>query len=89
MTEFTEGFNTYRVYPITMKDKNADEIIGKIEAYRITQRTTTVEVTDMRKIEAMIYAMADKFLELEELTELKEEIRMTRLGQMLREEYWK
>ena len=96
MTEFTEGFNTYRVYPIIMKDKNADEVIEKIqekldrgetltkvdlvplilcplmggempqkkriiEAYKITQRTTAVEITDIRKIEAMIYAMADKF----------------------------
>ena len=57
-----------------------------IEAYKITQRTTAVEVTDIKKIEAMIYAMADKFLELEELKELKEEMKMTRLGQMLRED---
>ena len=56
-----------------------------IEAYKITQRTTAVEVTDIKKIEAMIYAMADKFLELEELKELKE-MKMTRLGQMLRED---
>ena len=57
-----------------------------IEAYKITQRPTAVEITDIRKIEAMLYAMADKFLELEELKELKEDIRMTRLGQMLRED---
>ena len=121
MTEFTEGFNTYRVYPIIMKDKNADEVIGKIqekldrgeiltkadlvplilcplmggemsqkkrliEAYRITQRAKDVKVTDIKKIEAMIYAMADKFLDSAELAELKEEIKMTRLGQMLRED---
>lgn len=30
--------------------------------------------------------MADKFLKSEELVELKEEIKMTRLGQMLRED---
>ena len=57
-----------------------------IEAYRITQRAKDVKVTDIKKIEAMIYAMADKFLDSAELAELKEEIKMTRLGQMLRED---
>ena len=38
---------------------------------------------DIRKIEAVIYAMADKFLESMDLEEIEEEISMTRLGQML------
>ena len=38
---------------------------------------------DIRKIEAVIYAMADKFLESMDLEEIVEDISMTRLGQML------
>jgi len=34
----------------------------------------------------MLYAMADKFLEAAELEKLKEEIAMTRLGQMIWED---
>jgi hypothetical protein len=30
MTELQEGENTYRVVPIIMRDKNADELIGKL-----------------------------------------------------------
>lgn len=40
----------------------------------------------MSKIEAMLYAMTDKFLEAVHLEQLKEEISMTRLGQMIWEE---
>lgn len=35
------------------------------------------------KVEAVLYAMAEKFLEEEELKEVKREVKMTRLGQML------
>ena len=37
----------------------------------------------LQKIEAMIYTMADKFLENDDFEHVKEGIRMTRLGQML------
>lgn len=37
----------------------------------------------IQKVEAVIYIMADKFLESKEMEKLKEEIKMTRLGQML------
>lgn len=37
----------------------------------------------IRKVEAMIYVMADKFLDSIEMEQLKEEIKMTRLGKML------
>lgn len=30
MTEFTAGVNTYRVIPITMREKNVDELIAKL-----------------------------------------------------------
>ena len=121
MTEFTEGFNTYRIKPIIMQNYNADEFLAKLEqkqnngetiikedliplvlcplmggesatkdrinkAYRIIRKTTDVKKEDTAKIEAMLYAMADKFLDVVDLEKLKEEIAMTRLGQMIWEE---
>lgn len=121
MTEFSEGINTYRVKPIIMKHRNADELITNLEqkqkngevitkedliplvlcplmagessqkdrihrAYRITRNVKEVEKEDISKIEAMLYAMADKFLDAVELKQLKEEIAMTRLGQMIWED---
>ena len=121
MTEFTEGYNTYRIKPIVMKEKDADEILRRLEekqkkgesitakeliplvlcplmngrssqrerinkSYKIIKNTTTVEKNKKDKIEAMLYAMADKFLEAAELEKLKEEIAMTRLGQMIWED---
>lgn len=118
MTEFTEGANTYRVIPIIMRDKNADQLIAGLQrkaeagealtrqdlvpltlcplmggslsqkeriraAYGITRRATQIPKEDIRKIEAMIYTMADKFLESADIKEIEEEISMTRLGQML------
>lgn len=121
MTEFTEGFNTYRIYPIIMQHKDADELLANLErklesgecitkedlvplvlcplmggksshkeriskAYRITRNATEVKKEDIQKIEAMIYAMADKFLDAVDLEKMKEEIAMTRLGQMIWED---
>ena len=118
MTEFTEGFNTYRVHPIIMQDENADQLIAELQrkidagepltkqdivpltlcplmggrmtqkerikaAYAITRQATDVSPEEIRKIEAVIYAMADKFLESMDLKEIMEDISMTRLGQML------
>ena len=54
-----------------------------LESYRITQSAVDMEKPEAEKIEAVIYAMAEKFLEEKELEELKREVRMTRLGQML------
>lgn len=121
MTEFTEGFNTYRIQPIIMQHKNADELIARLErklengealtkedlvplvlcplmggessqkeriskAFHITRNATEVNEKDVQKIEAMIYAMADKFLDAIDLEKMKEEIAMTRLGQMIWED---
>lgn len=117
MTEYTEGINTYRVIPIIMRDKNADQelkrLIEKVQkgepftrddlillsmcplmagemdqkeriktAFSIVQKVRG-SGEEIRKIEAVIYAMAEKFLDSMELGEIKEEIKMTRLGQML------
>ena len=121
MTEFTEGFNTYRVEPLIMQDYNADELLAKLErkqsdgevitkedliplvlsplmkgissakerinkAYKIIRKTTGIKKEDVAKMEAMLYAMADKFLDAADLEKLKEEISMTRLGQMIWED---
>lgn len=118
VTEFTEGINTYRVQPIIMQGKNADELFqkleGKIEAgeeitkadivplsltplmggessikdriirsYQILQMSKGVAAEDIGKIEAVIYAMADKFLEEMDIEEIQEMMAMTRIGQAI------
>ena len=52
-------------------------------AYDITGNVTEISRAEIRKIEAVIFAMADKFLENVELEELEASLKMTRLGQML------
>lgn len=118
MTEYTEGVNTYRIVPIIMQDKNADEVIANLQrkiavgveitkadllplvlsplmggkmsqkervsaAYDITRKAVNVDAEVIRKVEAVVYIMADKFLDSAEMEQLKEEIKMTRLGKML------
>lgn len=118
LTEFTEGINTYRIIPIIMQEKNADEFIRKLKehiqngipvtreelvrltlcplmggtssqkerilaAFAITKEATEIEPDELRKIEAVIYAMADKFLDSIDIEEVMEEISMTRIGQKL------
>ena len=123
MTEFTEGHNTYRIKPIIMQHKNADELLGNLElklknrevitkedlisialcplmggksshkeriskAFYLMHSAEEIKKEDKDKIEAMLYAMADKFLEAVDLKKLKEEIAMTRLGQMIWKMEW-
>ena len=118
MAEFTEGVNTYRVVPITMQSRNADQVIRELqekqecggeltkedlvpltlcllmggdmsqkdrveEAYRITRDAGSVGQDEQDKIEAVLYIMADKFLESAEKKELMEAVGMTELGQLL------
>ncbi len=52
-------------------------------AYDITRQATIKDAEVIRKVEAVIYIMADKFLDSVEMEQLKEEIKMTRLGKML------
>lgn len=121
MTEFTEGFNTYRIQPIIMQDYNADTLLNHLEekqklgkiitkedliplilsplmagkssiiervsaTYKIIKQNTDVLKADSIKLEAMLYALADKFLDSTDLEKLKEEISMTKLGQMIWED---
>ena len=59
------------------------------KAYQITQDASTVNEEELRKIEAVLYAMAEKFLESMDLEEIMEGVRMTRLGKMLVEAGYK
>ena len=121
MTEFKEGINTYKVVPIILSDKDADQVIGELKrkveeeepltkadllplclsplmggkmpqrerimaAYDITRKAMGVTQDVIQKVEAVIYIMADKFLDAKEMKQLKEELKMTRLGQMLYED---
>ena len=52
-------------------------------AHRITKDYAALPPWETDKLEAVIYAMADKFLESMDMEEIKEDMRMTRLGQML------
>lgn len=61
---------------ISIKDriKNAFQIIGE---------ENCMKAEETQKIQAVIYALAEKFLKNEEMDEIKGVINMTRLGQML------
>lgn len=52
-------------------------------AYKVTQKAVSMNREDIRKIEAVLYVMADKFLDAADMEEVLEGIRMTKLGQML------
>ena len=117
-SELDCGLYTYRVQPIYLKDKNADEVFRKLkqkqdngeafteddyaalsltplmsgkmsrkdmfkEAIRLAKPNIELSA---EKATALLYTLADKFLDRTELDEIKEVIRMTRLGQMLMDE---
>ena len=50
---------------------------------QIGKEVETSEQEELRQIEAILYTMADKFLEKAELREIEEVIAMTELGKML------
>ena len=117
-SELDCGLYTYRIQPIYLKDKSADEVFQKLkhkqrngetfteedyaalsltplmsgnmsrkdmfkEAIRLAKPSTELNA---EKATAMLYTLADKFLSKAELDEIKEVMRMTRLGQMLVDE---
>lgn len=117
-SELDCGLYTYRVQPIYLKDKNADEVFQKLkqkqdngEAFteddyaalsltplmsgKMSRKDLFKEAISLakpnmelsaEKATAMLYTLADKFLDKAELDEIKEVMRMTRLGQMLMDE---
>ena len=117
-SELDCGLYTYRVQPIYLKAKNADEVFRKLKQKQdngdvfteddyaalsltplmsgkmsrkdmfkeaICLAKPNIELS-AEKATAMLYTLADKLLDRAELDEIKEVIRMTRLGQMLMDE---
>ena len=117
LTEFTSGFNIYRVQPIIMKGYRAEKVFENL-TYKIENsipltkedlvplalcplmsgelsqkdrfqnafhilRQSGKNIPDVKKIEAVVFAMANKFLESVDFDELKEEFKMTELGLFL------
>lgn len=71
----TDGINTYRVRLIRLKDEDADEVLKRGE--------DVFPKEDVRKMEAILYTFAVKFLDKQEIGLIKEEMAMTILGQMI------
>ena len=117
--ELAEGFSTYRIRVIRLKNENADEIIRKLEKRQETEgieRKDLVQLLltplmggampqperiqrslrmlrkerecltheDLMRMQAVLYTLAMKFLTIAELGKIKEELRMTVLGEMIR-----
>ncbi|MEE1314552.1 MAG: hypothetical protein UHS49_02140 [Faecalimonas sp.] len=123
-TELTDGYNTYRVYPLVMGDIDVggcivglyekiqkgkkltkEDIVplalcplmgGKLsQKERIQQafallreitehpEETEMDTEEIGKVEAVIYTMAEKFLETVDLDEVMEGLSMTRIGRRL------
>ena len=70
--------------PLMAGNSSQKDRINK--AFHIIHKAKLIKREDKDKIEAMLYAMADKFLDTVDLEKLKEEITMTRLGQMIWED---
>ena len=117
-SELDCGLYTYKVQPIYLKNKNADEVFQQLKQKQDNGETFTeddyaalslsplmsgkmsrkemfkkaINLTKANhelcaeKTRAMLYALADKFLDKAELDEIREVMRMTRLGQMLMED---
>ena len=117
-SELDCGLYTYKVQPIYLKNKNADEVFQQLKQKQDNGETFTeddyaalslsslmsgkmsrkemfkkaINLTKAshelcaEKTRAMLYALADKFLDKTELDEIREVMRMTRLGQMLMED---
>ena len=67
----------------SQKSAPTQEKISYSMAETHLQAPARVFQNEVQKIEAVIYAMAEKFLEKMDLEEVMEEISMTRLGEML------
>ena len=114
-SELKCGIYTYRVIPVYMGEKDADEVILRLKKKKAAGESLTeddfawLSLTPLMggklsrkdrikegillakeeynriadKVTAMLYTLADKFLDGEDLNEIKEAVIMTRLGQMI------
>ncbi len=53
----------------------------------VNRKGTAVSTEEAEKMEAMLYALANKLLDKADLEKIKEEIKMTKLGEMLRADF--
>ncbi|WP_412331698.1 hypothetical protein [Hungatella sp.] len=118
LSELKTGHNTYRIIPIRLKDKDADELLAKlfekqksgeklersdlvplllttlmsgttnqkdriILANQLITKSGALSETDLKKMQAVLYTLANKFLSKDDLNQVKEVLFMTPLGQML------
>ena len=87
----TNGRSCYRVRVICLKEWDADRLIRELSQPERIRRSLCLlrgeqenqDKTELLKMQAVLYTLAEKFLQKEELEKIKEEIHMTRLGQMI------
>ena len=90
-TRLNCGANIYQVIPIYLAEKDSDKVFKRLQEKQNTIKEGILmakqcKTTTSEKVTAMIYTLADKFLTGTELEEIKEAIRVTRLGEMLMED---
>lgn len=116
--ELNTGYNTYRIIPVRLKDRDSDELFARlfekqkqgvkpnradlvplllatlmsgntdqkeriILANRLITESGTLSESDMVRMQAVLYTLANKFLSKDDLNQVKEALFMTPLGQML------
>ena len=86
--ELNMGLFTYRIQPVYLKAKNAEEVFDRMKEKIRTAIILAKGGADLtaEKTTAMLYTLADKFLDNADLDEIKEVVVMTRIGQMLLDE---
>lgn len=80
MSQLDEGINIYRVEIIHLKGWDADHLFENLFRIKGAVGLTKDESLSMQ---AVLYALANKFLDDEDLRQVKEVMSMTRLGKML------
>ena len=116
--ELNTGYNTYRIIPVRLKDRDSDELFAGlfkkqkqgvkpnradlvplllatlmsgntdqkeriILANRLITESGTLSESDMVRMQAVLYTLANKFLSKDDLNQVKEALFMTPLGQLL------
>lgn len=67
------------------KSSVRDRILNGLQILKKEEHLLTKD--ESRKMEAMLYALANKLLNPEDLDRVKEAVKMTRLGEMLRADF--
>ena len=57
------------------------------EEKAVNREDKLINIEEAKKMEAMLYALANKLLSRADLEKIKEEVKMTILGQMLRDDF--